>query len=36
MSPCWSIFQIDDLIKQGKLVASSRMDLMKSGIGVAV
>ena len=29
-------FQIDDLIKQGKLVADSRMDLMKSGIGVAV
>ena len=29
-------FQIDDLIKQGKLVAGSRMDLMKSGIGVAV
>jgi molybdate transport system substrate-binding protein len=29
-------FQIDDLIKQGRLVAGSRMDLMKSGIGVAV
>ena len=29
-------FQIDDLIKQGKLIADSRMDLMKSGIGVAV
>lgn len=29
-------FQIDDLIKQGKLTAGSRMDLMKSGIGVAV
>lgn len=29
-------FQIDDLIKQGKLTADSRMDLMKSGIGVAV
>lgn len=29
-------FQIDDLIKQGKLVAGSRIDLMKSGIGVAV
>ena len=29
-------FQIDDLIKQGRLVADSRMDLMKSGIGVAV
>lgn len=29
-------FQIDDLIKQGKLVADSRVDLMKSGIGVAV
>lgn len=29
-------FQIDDLIKQGKLVADSRMDLMKSGIGVAI
>lgn len=29
-------FQIDDLIKQGKLVAGSRMDLMKSGIGIAV
>ena len=29
-------FQIDDLIKQGRLVADSRADLMKSGIGVAV
>ena len=29
-------FQIDDLIKQGKLLADSRADLMKSGIGVAV
>jgi molybdate transport system substrate-binding protein len=29
-------FQIDDLIKQGKLTAGNRMDLMKSGIGVAV
>jgi molybdate transport system substrate-binding protein len=29
-------FQIDDLIKQGRLTADSRMDLMKSGIGVAV
>ena len=29
-------FQIDDLIKQGKLIADSRADLMKSGIGVAV
>jgi len=29
-------FQIDDLIKQGKLIADSRTDLMKSGIGVAV
>jgi molybdate transport system substrate-binding protein len=29
-------FQADDLIKQGKLVADSRADVMKSGIGVAV
>jgi molybdate transport system substrate-binding protein len=29
-------FQIDDLIKQGKLLPDSRADLMKSGIGVAV
>ena len=29
-------FQTDDLIKQGRLVADSRADLMKSGIGVAV
>jgi molybdate transport system substrate-binding protein len=29
-------FQIDDLIKQGRLIADSRADLMKSGIGVAV
>lgn len=29
-------FQIDDLIKQGRLVADSRANLMKSGIGVAV
>ena len=29
-------FQIDDLIKQGRLLADSRTDLMKSGIGVAV
>ena len=29
-------FQIDDLIKQGRLLADSRADLMKSGIGVAV
>ena len=29
-------FQIDDLIKTGKLVADSRADIMSSGIGVAV
>ena len=29
-------FQADDLIKKGKLVADSRADVMKSGIGVAV
>ncbi len=29
-------FQIDDLIKQGRLLSDSRTDLMKSGIGVAV
>src|SRR5262245_23416835 len=29
-------FQIDDLIKSGKLVAGSRTDIMSSGIGVAV
>ena len=29
-------FQIDDLIKSGKLVADSRTDIMSSGIGVAV
>ena len=29
-------FQADDLIRQGKLVADSRADVMKSGIGVAV
>jgi molybdate transport system substrate-binding protein len=29
-------FQADDLIVQGKLVADSRADVMKSGIGVAV
>jgi molybdate transport system substrate-binding protein len=29
-------FQIDDLIKSGKLVADSRADIMSSGIGVAV
>jgi molybdate transport system substrate-binding protein len=29
-------FQADDLIKQGKLVADSRADVMRSGIGVAV
>ena len=29
-------FQIDDLIKAGKLVADTRVDLMRSGIGVAV
>jgi molybdate transport system substrate-binding protein len=29
-------FQTDDLIKQGKLVADSRADIMSSGIGVAV
>jgi molybdate transport system substrate-binding protein len=30
------VAQIDDLIKQGKLVAQSRVDVAKSGIGVAV
>ena len=29
-------FQADDLIRQGKLLADSRADVMKSGIGVAV
>jgi molybdate transport system substrate-binding protein len=29
-------FQVDDLIKTGKLVADSRADIMSSGIGVAV
>src|SRR6188768_2648891 len=29
-------FQIDDLIKSGKLLADSRADIMSSGIGVAV
>jgi len=29
-------FQADDLIKKGKLVADTRTDLMKAGIGVAV
>ena len=29
-------FQADDLIRQGKLVADSRADVIKSGIGVAV
>ena len=29
-------FQIDDLIKSGKLAADSRADIMSSGIGVAV
>ena len=29
-------FQTDDLIKKGKLVADTRSDLMKAGIGVAV
>jgi molybdate transport system substrate-binding protein len=29
-------FQIDDLIKSGKLVADTRADIMSSGIGVAV
>jgi molybdate transport system substrate-binding protein len=29
-------FQTDDLIKSGKLVAETRSDIMKSGIGVAV
>jgi len=29
-------FQADDLIRQGKLVADSRADVMRSGIGVAV
>ena len=30
------VAQIDDLLKQGKLVAGSRVDVAKSGIGVAV
>jgi molybdate transport system substrate-binding protein len=30
------VAQIDDLIKRGKLVAQSRVDVAKSGIGVAV
>jgi len=29
-------FQADDLIRQGKLIADTRADVMKSGIGVAV
>jgi molybdate transport system substrate-binding protein len=29
-------FQIDDLIKSGKILADSRADIMSSGIGVAV
>ena len=29
-------FQTDDLIKAGKLVAATRVDVMKAGIGVAV
>src|SRR6185295_2911339 len=29
-------FQIDDLIKSGRLLADTRADIMKSGIGVAV
>lgn len=29
-------FQIDDLIKSGKLVADSRADIMRSGIGIAI
>jgi molybdate transport system substrate-binding protein len=29
-------FQIDDLIRSGKLVADSRADIMSSGIGVAI
>src|SRR5262249_3147273 len=29
-------FQADDLIKKGKLVADSRADVMKAGIGLAV
>lgn len=29
-------FQTDDLIRKGKLVADTRLDLMKAGIGVAV
>src|SRR5947208_10779710 len=29
-------FQTDDLIKSGKLVADSRTDIMRAGIGVAV
>src|SRR5215475_4996045 len=29
-------FQADDLIKQGKLLADSRANVMKAGIGVAV
>ena len=29
-------FQTDDLIKKGKLVADTRADIMKAGIGVAV
>ena len=30
------VAQIDDLLKQGKLVAGSRTDVAKSGVGVAV
>jgi len=29
-------FQADDLIRQGKLIADTRADVMKSGIGIAV
>src|SRR5215831_18096211 len=29
-------FQADDLVRQGKLLAGSRADVMKAGIGVAV
>src|SRR5213078_586808 len=29
-------FQIDDLIKSGKILAETRADIMSSGIGVAV
>ena len=30
------VAQIDDLLKQGKLVAGSRTDVAKSGVGIAV